>query len=312
LSHGKSLLLLGMVAGLLAAGSLGGDDGPTARAPQRGVFFDDLNYADAAAMVKGGWTIRTQKGLPGLEGAVWGTDSVAILDDPGHPDNRIVRLMAETGGAGTATRQAQICQARKYLEGTYAVRVRFAEKPASGPKCDQVVQSFYTACPLARDLDPDYSELDFEYLANGGWGERGQALVNTSWETVQIEPWIARNQQDRRRGGLSGWHVLIIQVAGGTVRYLLDGKQVAEHGGKNYPRVPMAINFNLWFIREGVGSDRARRVWYEDIDWVLHVKDQVLPPKAVETLVAGYRQDGTRFLDNVPAADPPLPCPCDL
>jgi hypothetical protein len=32
----------------------------------------------------------------------------------------------------------------------------------------------------------------------------------------------------------------------------LDGELRAEHGGRNYPVVPMAINFNLWFSPGGL------------------------------------------------------------
>ena len=40
---------------------------------------------------------------------------------------------------------------------------------------DQVVQTFYTITPYLEPLDPDYSEMDYEYLPNGGWG--GAALT---------------------------------------------------------------------------------------------------------------------------------------
>ncbi|MGH9905613.1 MAG: hypothetical protein ACRD8U_08535, partial [Pyrinomonadaceae bacterium] len=77
---------------------------------------------------------------------------------------------------------------RKYLEGTYAARVRFTDKPVSGPAGDQVVESFYTISPLKAPWDPDYSELDFEYLPNGGWGIDGPTLYATTWETFFPEP----------------------------------------------------------------------------------------------------------------------------
>jgi hypothetical protein len=42
-----------------------------------------------------------------------------------------------------------------------------------------------------------------------------------------------------------------MQVANGTIAYYLDGVMIARHGGKYYPRVPMSINYNLWFIQGG-------------------------------------------------------------
>ena len=79
------------------------------------------------------------------------------------------------------TTQTQICHQRKYLEGTYAARVRFTDSPVSGPGGDQIVESFYTISPLKAPMDLDYSELDFEYLPNGGWGIDGPTLYATTW-----------------------------------------------------------------------------------------------------------------------------------
>jgi hypothetical protein len=283
-----------------------------AKTPDPGVFFDDFSYGELGALAKSGWTIRTQKGWPGIAGARWGTESFALLEDPAQPGNRVLRMIAETDGTSAGTHQAQLCQARKYFEGTYAARVRFEDKPVSGPACDDVVQSFYTVCPLEHDFNPKYSELDFEYLPRGGWNEPGPTMDNTSWETVRIEPWKAFNEHSVHLGSLDGWHVLVLQVSGGKVGYFVDGKRIAEHGGKNYPRVPMSINFNLWFIRDGVGKDTAKRVWNEEIDWAFYAKDQLLSPADVAAAVGKYRKAGVAYTDTVPAANPPLPCPCDM
>jgi hypothetical protein len=49
------------------------------------------------------------------------------------------------------------------------------------------VESFYTS-PLKAPMDPDYSELDFEYLSVGGWGSVGPTLYATSWRAFSTEP----------------------------------------------------------------------------------------------------------------------------
>jgi len=92
-------------------------------------------------------------------------------------------MTSSTDGPNAKTTQTQICHQRKYLEGTYAARVRFTDNPVSGPGGDQIVQSFYTISPLKAAMDLDYSELDFEYLPNGGWGIAGPTLYATTWET---------------------------------------------------------------------------------------------------------------------------------
>jgi hypothetical protein len=297
-----TLILLGALAGSAGA------DAPK----DAGTLFDDFSYASAADLADRGWIVRATPGLPGVEGAHWGEGTVTIVDDPDQPGNKAVRLVAVSDGTPEGTQQAQICQQRKYLEGTYAARVRFSDEPVSGPDVDQMVMSFYTISGYVKDLDPDYSELDFEYLPNGGWKRRGPILFNTSWETFQMKPWQAFNQQRRRRGSQAGWHTLVTQVSGGKVRYFLDGKKIAEHGGKSYPQVPMSINFNLWFIREGFSNEKASRTWHEEIDWVFHARNRALAPTEVEAEVSRNRRIGISRIDTVPTADPPLPSRCDL
>ena len=92
---------------------------------------------------------------------------------------RGVSMVAETFAEVDEFRQAT---RRKYRDGTYATRVRFRNRPTIGPGGDEVVETFYTISPLKKPLDPDYSELDFEYLPNGGWGLAAPTLWVTSWE----------------------------------------------------------------------------------------------------------------------------------
>ena len=120
-------------------------------------------------------------------------------------------MTSSTGGAGANTSQTQICHQRKYLEGTYAARMRFTDAPVAGTDGDQVVQSFYTISPLKAPWDLDYSELDFEYLPNGGWGIEGPTLYGTTWETFYPEPnWKKDNVFDTVRTSQDGWHTLPI------------------------------------------------------------------------------------------------------
>ena len=278
-----------------------------------GLFFDDFSQPDQAALARDGWVVRERRGHPGLVGAAWGPGSIALVADPQRAGNRVLRLSASTDGTPQGTTQAQLCHARKYLAGTYAARVRFSDRPVQGPDGDVVVQTFYTVSPLRFDFDPEYSEFDWEYLPNGGWDDARTRLYGISWQTVRIEPWLAFNQPHQEFRSMDGWHVLLMQVAGGTTRLFIDGELRAEHGGRNYPVVPMALNFNQWFspggLLPGVGAPRR---YEQDVDWVFHARNRVLSPAQVQAAVDGLRDAGTAHIDSVPPATPPLASPCDF
>ncbi|HEX6283820.1 MAG TPA: glycoside hydrolase family 16 protein, partial [Pyrinomonadaceae bacterium] len=286
--------------------------GPT---PQRAkqVFFDDFSYTSTEAMKKNGWIIRTEPGWPGIPGATWSEQGVSLMKSPDDPGVQFVRMISGTDGTPANTTQTQICHERKYLEGTYAARVRFTDQPLSGPGGDQLVQSFYTISPLKAPMDLDYSELDFEYLPNGGWGIEGPTLYATTWETFSPEPnWKKDNVFKTTNGSQAGWHFLVTQVMDKKVRYFVDGKLFAEHGGEYYPEDTMSINFNLWFIRDGMIKSTEMRKYHEDIDWVFFQNGVALLPEQVEATVKAMRSKGTNFTNDVPPKTPPLKSPCNF
>jgi hypothetical protein len=299
---------MAMRASLLLALAL-----PLVAAAEPPLFFDDFSHADIAQLAQAGWKVRDKAGHPGVEGARWGAEGVSLIADPAQPGNRLLRLSARSDGTPKGTRHAQVCHQRKYLEGTYAARIRFSDTPVSGPDGDVVVQTFYAVSPLRFDFDPQYSELDWEYLPNGGWGEAQTRLWGVSWQTVRLKPWMSFNQSLQHRASVEGWHVLMMQAAAGKVRWWLDGQQLDEHGGRNYPVVPMSINFNLWFSPGGfVKNERVPRVYEEDVDWVLQAPGRVLSPDEVQAQVNALRAAGTAHVDTVPPADPPLASTCDF
>ena len=188
----------------------------------------------------------------------------------------------------------RVCQQRKFFEGTYATRVRFRDAPTAGPDGDQLVETFYAISPLEAPLDPSYSELDWESLPNGGWGESAATLFVTSWATVQLDPWIPENASNMTSGSLDGWHARDAGL-GGMVRYFLDGVLVGNHGGKDYPDVPMSINYNLWFIAGGQLAGGGKRSYSEDVDWVYYRAGAVLSPQAVAAAVAKLQARARRL-----------------
>jgi hypothetical protein len=259
-------------------------------------------------MTANGWIVRSGQGWPGVTGATFREENVTFMDYPDPAGNRLLRMTSSTDGSSENTFQTQICHQRKYLDGTYAARVRFNDTPTTGNDGDQVVQTFYMITPYDRPFNPDYSEMDFEYLPNGGWGSAATTLHVTTWETVQIEPWDADNASNSKQGSLEGWHTLVTQVSGGTVRYFVDGDLIAQHGGEYYPDALMSINFNLWFINDGLNSPGAVREYQEDIDWVFHVVGQSLMPNEVLAKVAELRNTSVSFQDTVMPGISTSPC----
>jgi len=278
-----------------------------------GVFFDDFSHADHEALAAAGWTLRTAAGHPGVPGATWRADAISLIDDPMQKGNRLLRLAARTDGTPEGTVQAQLCHQRKLLDGTYAARVRFSDAPVQGADGDPVVQTFYAVAPLRHDFDPEFSEIDWEYLPNGGWGSERTRLYAISWQTVRIEPWQAHNSAHQAFGSHGGWRTLVMHVAGGKARHYFDGKLLIEHSGRNVPVVPMGLAFNLWFSPAGLLPVSAQpRVYEQDVDWVFHARGRVLSPARVSAEVKSLRQRGTAHVDTVPATNPPLASRCDF
>lgn len=273
------------------------------------LFFDDFSQADLSALRRSGWQLRSTQGHPGIPGARWG--GVSLVDDPERPGNRLLQLRAHTDGTPAGTEQAQVCGPRKFLRGTYAARLKFSDAPLSGADGDPVVQSFYAVAPLRFDFDPEFSEVDFEYLPNGGWGSPRQRLYAISWQTARIEPWAAHNAAHEEMDVRGGWHELLIQVEATRTRHYLNGRLIHEAGGRNVPVVPMAVQANLWFSPGGLLPPSATaRIWVQQLDWVLVVPHRSLSPQEVASTVAGLRTAGVAAQDGV--SDPVLPAGCNF
>ncbi|TQV71167.1 glycoside hydrolase family 16 protein [Exilibacterium tricleocarpae] len=288
-----------------------GADATTADTPEA-IFFDDFHYTTFDAFRANGWRARTETGHPGVVGATWSQDGISFHPAAAGARKGMVRLTSVTDGSAANTRHTQFCHARKYLYGTYAARVYFRDAPSQGPDGDEVIQTFYAISPLEEPMHPDYSEMDFEYLPNGGWGEGELALWATSWETFQLEPWTKVNEYDTTFGSLEGWHTLTMHATKHQLRYYIDGRLFAEHSAKVAPEVPMSINFNLWFTAEGAIDSDALRSYQEDVDWVFHAVGQQLSSAEVEARVAALRAAEVTFTDSVAEMTPPLPSPCGL
>lgn len=280
--------------------------------PSGNILFDDFSYQDQAAMTGNGWIIREKTGWPGVRGASWPKENISIIADPDQPGNFLLQMLSSTNGTANGTQQAQLCHQRKYLDGSYGTRLYFTDEPATGPDGDQIVETFYMISPLNAPLDPDYSELDTEFLPNGGWWYKNHDFATTSWETVQIEPWIADNATNTMQGVMPGWHTIVMQLWNGTVNYFLDGDLIASHTGKYYPEVPMSINYNLWFVNGGLIDSSETRQYIERVDWLYFEANKRLTPLEIPARVNALRNAGVLFTDTVPAREPTLLSPCDM
>ncbi|GIH18865.1 cellulose binding domain-containing protein [Rugosimonospora africana] len=275
--------------------------GPTSPPPSTGALFDDFSYTSPndASFAAHGWSARSGAGGPGILDS-WKTSAVTF---PTASGNTVMQLAATTDGTNGGTTQAEVdTTAKKFFTGTYAARVFFNDAPASGPDGDSVNETFYTITPLRYDNDPLYSELDFEYLPNGGWGDTGPKMYTTSWYTYQNNPtWVGDRVSSNVSESLQGWHNLVIQVNNGTVAYFIDGTQVFTSTGKYYPRQSMTIDFNNWFIAGETLGSATPRTYNEQVDWVYYNAGGIVSPATVQAQVNAYRAAHTTFTDTVPA-----------
>ncbi|MGW0965089.1 cellulose binding domain-containing protein [Streptomyces sp. NPDC002516] len=264
-------------------------------------LFDDFGYTSSSdpAISAHGWNVRSNSGGPGVPGATWDPSKVTF---PTVSGNKVMNLETSTSGTAESTRQTEVVsKSMKFKNGTYAARVKFADAPKSGPDGDHLVQTFFTINDLTAPMADDYAEYDFEYLPNGGWGETGDILYTTSWETYNPDPWQAVNQHTESRQSYAGWHDLMLTIDSGSIKYYIDGQLFGTHDAQYLPERPMSINFNQWLIDLAGQTSTGARAYDEQVDYVLHVKDQVLTPAQVAAKVAAYRSAGTAFVDEVPA-----------
>lgn len=293
--------------------------------PTGAVLFDDFSYDNIDGLYANGWKARTETGHPGVAGATWSERGVSFPSVTTGAEEGMMRLTSFTDGTAANTQHVQVCHSRKFLHGTYAARVFFRDQPTQGPDGDGVIQTFYAISPLNSPMDPNYSEMDFEYLPNGGWEEflasgdwqKGEnALWSTTWETFQLEPWTKVNEHStvftKDVGNLNGWHTLVMNSDGNTVRYFVDGYLLGEHSSNVAPEHPMSMNFNQWFTPEGPIDSSQMRQYDEDVDWVYHQVNSILTTEQVEEAVADLRKNNVKFTDNIPEWTPRLPSPCGL
>jgi hypothetical protein len=252
-----------------------------------GEFFDDFSQTSLDALRGSGWVLREGTGHPGLPGASFKASQLSL-------EGGLLKLKMSTDGTPAHTALAQLCAPRKFLIGTTTARVRFRDTAGSR---DPVIQSFFLAGPLRHDYDPDFSEVDFEYLPHGGWGEPETRLYGVSWHTVRIDPWESFNQASILQGSFDGWQLLTVQVEATRTRHYVNGRLIGEHTGRNVPAKPMAISFNHWLADGAVAG--APRDYEFEVDWVLHEAGKTLSHTAMQARAEQLRRQGVARKDTM-------------
>lgn len=273
--------------------------------PPSGVMFDDFNYTGSSDpnLAAHDWAVRTSAGGPGVTGATWSANAVTFPASTAAGGSHVMQLTASTDGTAANTVQAEIDTVqRKFLDGTYAARVYLTDAPVSGPNGDDINETFYTISPLASCDDPNYSENDFEYLPNGGWGVTGPRMYTTTWYTYCNSPYSQDNSSTSVIASDAGWHTLVMTVHAGTVTYYIDGNQYWSTTGKYYPRENMTIDFNEWFINGYLNGSSTPRTWEEQVGWVYYAGGVALSPTQVTSNVGSLQSAGTSFTDTVPGS----------
>ncbi|GAB4055382.1 cellulose binding domain-containing protein [Catellatospora paridis] len=294
-SYAPSPLVTAYRDGVLSWGREPGS--PTASAPlppfpavaaEPGVLFDNFHYTgvDDPALTANGWQPRTDGGGPGISGS-WSTDAISFPADPQAQGGQALQLQVVTDGTRQGTRQSELA-GNSFFTGTLAARIHFTDRPDRGRNGDHINESFATISPTASS--PRYSELDFEYQPNGGWGVPGPKLDTTSWRSAKPRD-RATHALHRR---LDGWHIVMLTVADGKVTYSVDGRQVFRSDGRTFPREAMRIHLSTWLVDLPFAGDRT---WSMRVDWVYSQAGKAVTAAGVKQAVNRLSAAGVNHLD---------------
>ncbi|MDI2130554.1 glycoside hydrolase family 16 protein [Yinghuangia seranimata] len=266
---------------------------PTTTHPP-GILFDSFDYAGPSdpTLEAHGWEARDGGGGPGIEGT-WASSGISFPQVPTAQGGKALQLQLTSDGTKAGTRQAQLATAgTKFFTGTFAARVYFTDKPATGRDGDHINQAMFLISPKGAE-PAKYTELDVEYLPNGGWGAPGPKLDTTSWRTAKDGDRITHAEKKT----FQGWHTVVITAMNGTVSYTVDDKVLFRSHGKEFPREPTSIQFSSWLIDLPFTGDRT---WTMDVNWVYCKAGEAVPLKTIQQAVDGFYAQNTHYIDTMP------------
>ncbi|MET7495397.1 cellulose binding domain-containing protein [Streptomyces sp900116325] len=256
-----------------------------------GIAFDDFHYSGPhdPALHAHGWLVRTSPGGPGIHDT-WSAAGVSFPAEKTAAGGQVLQLRASTDGTKASTEQAEVQSSGiHFLTGTYAARIYFNDKPTSGRNGDHVNESFYTISPN----NSRYSELDNEYMPNGGWGAPGPKLDTTSWYSADTGDRVTH----KLVSSLQGWHTMMITAVDGVATYSVDGHKLFSSGGRYFPRQNMSINFNTWFVDLPFTGPRS---WDMQVNWFYYKADKAQSLEDVQKAVKGLYGSGTHYINTAP------------
>lgn len=276
-----------------AGPSTGAEAAPAAAQPSTGILFDDFAYTGPQdpALAANGWVVRSGEGGPGVEDS-WSPKGVTFPAGENGEGGQALRLEAGTDGTEKGTVQSEFHSAQPvFREGTVVARVYFSDKPVRGRDGDHVSESVFAISPDHESKN--YSELDFEYMPNGGWGRYGPILDTTSWRNSDLGDRVTEPHQRK----LGGWHTLAMTVTDGKVTYSVDGKAIFTSGKKYLPREAMGINFSNWFVDLPF---KGQRSWEMKVDWLYVKSSEAVSSGDATKAAADFTAEGVRYVNTLP------------
>ncbi|MBM5574109.1 family 16 glycosylhydrolase [Deefgea sp. CFH1-16] len=272
-----------------------------------GLLFDDFSYSNTTQLANNGWLLRSWDGGPGLSNGQWSPNNISFLSDAAQPGNTLMRLKASSNisadqvvgnraNGGQSSQVELMTTEARYQNGTWAARMYFTDAPVQGPDGDSVVQTFFGITRYIEGAEP-YSEIDFEYLPNGGWGIAAPTMWSGTYAIAAYDP--ENHVAVATQQSFAGWHTLVMNVHNDEIRFYIDGRLVQSYRGKAQPDHPMYLSFQLWFNGSGLIQSNELREYQEDIDWVYHRQDQQLSTSEVEAQVQQLRQQGLAAVKNI-------------
>ncbi|MEV1146130.1 cellulose binding domain-containing protein [Micromonospora sp. NPDC049799] len=255
-----------------------------------GTLFDNFHYTGVGdpAVTANGWQARTDGGGPGIADT-WSAENISFPANRKAHGGQVLQLRVTTDGTREGTRQAELVGVENtFFTGTIAARIHFTDDPTDGRNGDHVMESF---CAISPNPDSDrYTELDFEYQPNGGWGAPGPKLDTTSWRSATPGDRATR----ALKRSLDGWHTLMITAVDGKVTYSIDGQPVFTSSGRTFPREPMNIHLNTWLIDLPFAGERT---WDMQVDWVYAVDGKKVSTAQVQRAVDGLYKNGINYVN---------------
>ncbi|MFD0327149.1 glycoside hydrolase family 16 protein [Streptacidiphilus monticola] len=211
----------------------------------------------------------------------------------------MMQLQVTSDGTKAGTHQTELESTEPtFYDGTYAARIYFTDGPAVGKNGDHINESFYAIS--SPNETRQYSELDYEYMPNGGWGSIRPELDTTSWHSSKQGDRVYHPTYQR----LHGWHTVMITVHDGRTDYLLDGKKLFSNDASYSLHGPVDVAFSTWLIDLPFAG---KRTWNMQVNWFYYQAGKVLTLSQVNKAVKGYYVHGQTYVNTLAASPAEAP-----